>query len=90
MSDHATEKNQMAPRDLHAELFEHYGQDGHLLSVSTGRPDPGPGERVAVRVWRTVGEARDAQPRACGAQYRDRNGDIDHCSWPAGHQGSCW
>ncbi|MDN4174717.1 hypothetical protein QWY28_17280 [Nocardioides sp. SOB77] len=26
----------------------------------------------------------------CGQTYRDRDGDPATCSWPAGHEGSCW
>lgn len=27
---------------------------------------------------------------SCGRPYTDRNGDPDTCSFPAGHDGSCW
>ncbi|MDN4174716.1 hypothetical protein QWY28_17275 [Nocardioides sp. SOB77] len=30
------------------------------------------------------------KPPVCGQTYRDRDGDPATCSWPAGHEGSCW
>jgi hypothetical protein len=31
----------------------------------------------------------EREPR-CGKPYRDKDGDIDYCSFPQGHVGSCW
>ena len=33
--------------------------------------------------------AGDREPR-CSKPYRDKDGDIDYCSFPQGHVGSCW
>lgn len=36
------------------------------------------------------GGQSEGESAACGRLYLDEDGDKDYCSWPAGHQGSCW
>lgn len=44
------------------------------------------GERGAE----VAGGRSEGESAACGRLYLDEDGDKDYCSWPAGHQGSCW